>query len=305
MTAETMRPHHISHPRIQQIAVNAGLGQCSATPIGAGHYNDSFYIDSEKGMFVLRIAPADSVPKLFYEVDMMKSEPAIHELVKKHTDIPVPGIIYFDFSRKCIDADFLIMEFLEGSPGSFKDGLLGRYVRQLHNIEGDYFGYPERAAPTSQNWPEIFATYVELIFGDCLSCGIIDRRQYDWFLSVYEKHLPAVVDVRPSLLHLDLWTQNILTVDGEITAILDFDRGLFGDVELEFAVLDTYGYATEEFFEGYGKPRPVDAGAQIRRRLYIVYELIKYAFIRFARNGSFATGRSHVEQCAAILREIA
>ncbi|MHC4394956.1 MAG: fructosamine kinase family protein [Planctomycetota bacterium] len=111
-------------------------------------------------------------------------------------------------------------------------------------------------------------------------------------------------EVCPCLIHLDLWTQNILTVNGRITAILDFDRGLYGDPELEFAVLDTYGYSSDEFFEGYGKPRTAGSKAQIRQRLYVVYELIKYAFIRTARGRSFSTGRSHVAQCKRILQEI-
>jgi fructosamine-3-kinase len=93
-------------------------------------------------------------------------------------------------------------------------------------------------------------------------------------------------------------------VNGRITAILDFDRGLYGDPELEFAVLDTYGYSSDEFFEGYGKPRTAGSKAQIRQRLYVVYELIKYAFIRTARGRSFSTGRSHVAQCKRILQEI-
>jgi fructosamine-3-kinase len=69
-------------------------------------------------------------------------------------------------------------------------------------------------------------------------------------------------------------------------------------------VLDTYGYSSAEFFEGYGKPRPVDSPAHVRRRLYIVYELIKYAFIRTARGKSMPTGRSYVEHCKRILREL-
>jgi len=81
-------------------------------------------------------------------------------------------------------------------------------------------------------------------------------------------------------------------------------RGLYGDPEFEFAVLDTYGYSSIEFFKGYRKPRPVDSKARIRRKLYIVYELIKYAFIRFARGKSMSTGRNHVAHCKRILDEL-
>jgi len=294
----------INNQELEQIVKKAGLGRCSVKPIGAGHYNDSYYLDSKKGRFVLRIAPPDDVPKLFYEIGMMKSEVNIHKLVRQYTDIPVPEIIYYDFSQDIIEQDWLVMEYLEGSPGFFDDGKLGGYVKQLHAIKGDVFGYPQRAAPTGENWPDIFNRYVELIFRDCLLCGVINNNEYDRFLSIYQKHRDVIVEVSPCLLHLDLWGQNILTVDGRITGILDFDRGLYGDTELEFAVLDTYGYSSDEFFEGYGKPRPVDSKAAIRQKLYIVYELIKYAFIRTARGGRISVGRSHVAQCKRILREI-
>ena len=294
----------LPNDEIYRILDKAGFGGCRIRPIGAGHYNDSYYIESDNGKFVLRIAPPDSVPKLFYEVDMMKSEVNIHRLIREHTGVPVPQIVYHDFSRNIIDRDYLIMEYLQGSSGLFDERELGGYVRQIHGIESDKFGYPERAASMGESWPDVFHAYVKLILLDCLSCKVIDNNEQEYFLKIYDKQAGAIGDVKPSLLHLDLWSQNILTVNGKITAILDFDRGLYGDPELEFAVLDTYGYSTPEFFEGYGKPRPVDTEAQIRQKLYIVYELIKYAFVRVARGKSIPTGRSHVEQCKRILQEL-
>ena len=291
----------ISSQEINLILEKAGLSGAAVSSIGAGLYNDSYYIDADNGRFVLRIAPPDSVPKLFYEIDMMKSEPGVHRLVREQTNVPAPEIVCHDFSREIIDRDYLIMEYLEGNSGPFDERELGEYVRQIHAVESDKFGYPERAAPTGESWQEIFYTYVELILRDCLSCGVIDKDEHEYFFSIYNRHRGAVGEAGPSLLHLDLWSQNILTAGGGISAILDFDRGLYGDTELEFAVLDTYGYSTPEFFEGYGKPRPSSPQAQIRQRLYIVYELIKYAFIRVARGGSMPTGRGHVIQCRRIL----
>jgi aminoglycoside phosphotransferase (APT) family kinase protein len=282
---------------INTMLAAADLAGSSVTPVGLGHYNDSYYIDSPKGRFVLRIAPTDDIPKLFYEVDMMRSEPAIHKIVRAKTNVPAPAIVHSDFSRKIVDRDFIVLEFLEGQPGYFSD-------EELDAIESDVYGYPDRAAPTGRSWPEIFFKYAELILKDCLSCGIMEKSEFDWFLNIYEKNRSAVADCPASLLHLDLWSQNILTHNRRITGILDFDRGLYGDAELEFAVLDTYGSSTNGFFRGYGKIRPSDEQAQIRQRLYIVYELIKYAFIRFARNGSRSVGRSFVSKCRNILREI-
>jgi len=286
---------------VRRMAESAGMSLNAVRPVGAGHYNESYFIDTDEETYVIRIAPPDDVPKLFYEIDMMKSEPAIHEAVLEHTDIPAPRIVFSDFSG---DHDFIILELLPGRSGYFSDTELGRYVRGLHNIKGDRYGYPDRAAPVGDSWPGIFQKYAELIFQDCFSCGIIDRAEYDRFLSVYEKHSASIHECDPCLLHLDLWTQNILTENGTITGILDFDRGLYGDPELEFAVLDTYSTATPDFFDGYGSARPQDHDAQVRQKLYIVYELIKYAFIRHARGGSRSTGRMHVEQCMNLFKNL-
>lgn len=294
----------LSAHKIDEILQKVGLSGCTASPIGSGHYNDSYYVEGRQGRFVLRVAPADDLPKLFYEIDMMKSEVGIHRLVRERTDVPVPRIVFHDFSRELVDRDYLIMEYHEGISGMFDATELGRYVRQIHAIEADEYGYPERAAPTGENWPDTFGAYVRLMLDDCISCGVIGGNEREYIMSMYDRHWDVVVDVRPQLLHLDLWAQNILTVNGRITALLDFDRGMYGDPELEFAVLDTYGYSSPRFFRGYGKPRPSDAKAQIRQRLYIVYELAKYAFIRVARGRSISTGRSHVARCKRILEEI-
>jgi len=72
----------LSNQKIEQILRKAGFNGCIVSSIGAGHYNDSYYVDLDKGKFVLRIAPPDSTPKLFYEIDMMKSEVNIHRLVR-------------------------------------------------------------------------------------------------------------------------------------------------------------------------------------------------------------------------------
>ncbi len=60
------------------------------------------------------------------------------------TDIPVPEIVYHDFSRKDFDRDYLIMEKLPGTVGGYNLNELGRHIGQLHGIkqEEGKFGYP-------------------------------------------------------------------------------------------------------------------------------------------------------------------
>jgi fructosamine-3-kinase len=269
---------------------------------GGGLYNEVFHVLTTRTDYVLRIAPPDSIPKLFYEKDMIKSEPGIHAKILSQTDVPVAKIVYSDFSQGVIASDFLIMQFLPGHSGMFYHAELGRYVKQIHSVRGDQYGYPVRNLKSYANWPDTFKACSHLIFRDCLKAGAINQNEHDWFLSVFGKHHHTVQNVEPCLLHLDLWSANILTENGRITGILDWDRGLYGDPELEFAVLDTYGYSTPAFFKGYGSTRPCSDKAVIRQNLYIVYELIKYAFIRMARGRSYPTARHHVAQCKKILK---
>lgn len=273
-------------------------------PVGSGHYNDSYEISDGKKQYILRIAPSEEIPKLFYEVDMMRCEPPVHKIVRENTTVPVPEVVHYNFKRDIIANDYLILEKLPGREGGYGLKELGKYIAQLHKIKGGGFGYIERPFPLGDKWREVFLDYAEKIFSDCLNADAITKEEYNFFLDKYDQNRRLVEQCEPSLLHLDLWYQNILTENGKISAILDFDRGMYGDIELEFAVLDTYASATPEFFDGYGNARPSDDKAKARRILYLVYELIKYAFIRLARNHNRAVARTHVEECLSLISKI-
>jgi fructosamine-3-kinase len=288
---------------------NSQLTIKSLRAFGNGLYNDVWLVNTVEqepryrtDAFVLRIAPSDTAPQLFYEKGMMHSEPLLHTLIKEKTTLPVPAIYFHDFSRDLIDRDYLVMEYLPGCSGSFTHHQLGQMVRQLHNLKGTSFGYPARDLPVFAGWPETFLAYAELIFKDCLRVNIITQAEYDAFLKIYRRQASALHACTPSLLHLELWSVNILTSNNEITGLLDFDRGMWGDPELEFAVLDTYGYSTPDFFAGYGLPRPDDDAAGVRQKLYYVYEMIKYAFIRLVRGRAPAVAVQYVRECQSVLR---
>ena len=90
--------------------------------------------------------------------------------------------------------------------------------------------------------------------------------------------------VIPRLLYMDVWSQNILVdADGNVTGLVDFDRALWGDVEIEFAVLDYCGISEPAFCEGYGMQRDEMSPALIRRQFYLLYELQKYMSISIWR----------------------
>jgi fructosamine-3-kinase len=79
---------------------------------------------------------------------------------------------------------------------------------------------------------------------------------------------------------MDIWSQNIL-VDDEynITGVLDWDRALWGDPEIEYAVLDYVGFDKPAFWSGYGRPSELTKEYRIRQTFYHLYEVQKYLVI--------------------------
>jgi aminoglycoside phosphotransferase len=82
----------------------------------------------------------------------MRQESGLHALLRGRTDVPVPAILAHDFGHAEIDRDYLLMERLPGTPISHLRGLaqdafdnilrdVGRFLRQVHEITGDRYGY--------------------------------------------------------------------------------------------------------------------------------------------------------------------
>ncbi|NKB71165.1 MAG: phosphotransferase [Candidatus Latescibacteria bacterium] len=81
------------------------------------------------------------------------------------------------------------------------------------------------------------------------------RRLLDKHIRLFDR------DVTSSLLHMDCAGDNILVdTDSRVTGLIDWERSLSGDPEMEFALLDSWGIAKPAFWEGYGSAPNRSAG---------------------------------------------
>jgi len=301
--------------------IDTGPDSLRFTPIRTGKHNTSYRVDSNRGRFVLRVAPLDDAGFLFYERRMMRQEPRLYHLIRATTTVPVAELIGHDFSRTLIDRDYLIMAALSGTPLSDAAGLtqarlnralhqVGEYLRQLHALTSvkqlgvEAYGYlgehhPMKPQPT---WAAAFHVMWNRLLDDVVACGCYITQEaqgmrdlLDLYIELFDR------PVTPSLLHMDVWSQNILIDDaGDVTGLVDFDRALWGDVEIEFAVLDYCGISEPAFWEGYGTPRDTSPEAMIRRQFYLLYELQKYMPIRIWRRNDPASARRYKQQSLAL-----
>ena len=316
--AETLTALVLAH-------VDADPAALCFTPIRTGKHNTSYWVDSGRGRFVLRIAPPDDAGFLFYERRMMRQEPELHALVRAQTGIPVAEVVAYDFTRTLVARDYLLMVALPGTPLSDFPGLtraqferalrqVGGYLRQLHAlIAGEHLaeeahGYlgahhPMDPQPT---WTAAFRVMWNKLLDDVVACGAYTageaqglRDLLDLYVELFDR--PVV----PRLLHMDVWSQNILIDElGNVTGLVDFDRALWGDVEIEFAVLDYCGISEPAFWEGYGTQRDESPAARIRRQFYLLYEVQKYMPIRIWRRNDPVSAARYRRQSLALAAQL-
>ncbi len=287
-------------------------------PIRSGKHNTSYYVQGAGQELVLRISPPDDAGFLFYERGMMAQEPQIHGLLLAETTVPVAPILVYDDSRQWLDRDYLLMERLLGQPLSEAelprrrlDGVfeqVGAYLAQMHALVADRYGYLGAHHPMSPQptWVEAFAVMWNKLLDDVVACGGYSqeeagalRRLFDVYRPHFDRPVPA------ALLHMDVWSQNIL-VDGEgsVTGLVDLDRALWGDPEIEYAVLDYCGISEPAFWRGYGRQRDTSFPAQIRARFYLLYEVQKYIPIRIWRRQDPAQALEYKRQSFALARPL-
>ncbi len=270
-------------------------GRIHITPIKTGKFNNSYWVDVDGEQLVLRIAPPNDAVYLFYEVKMMRQEPPLHKLLREQTAVPVPNILIFDESQTLINRDYMLMERLPGRPLSDVPHVdynhvlrqVGEFLAQVHQITAVQYGYlgQHQPMPPQSSWADAFVIMWHKMIDDIVMVGYYDDEESHFLRQLLDKYLSIFEHpVTSRLLHMDIWAQNILVNDnGTITGLIDWDRALWGDPEIEYAVLDYCGISEPAFWQGYGQARDWSPEAQVRQVFYLLYELQKYIVIKDGR----------------------
>ena len=270
-------------------------GSISFRRIPTGKFNDSFFVRAGDAELVLRIAPPKDSVFVFYERDMMRQEPGIHALLLRETSVPVAEILAFDDSHEIVKRDYMVMKRLPGealthAAGVDEDEVLrqvGTCLAAVHRLTAHRYGYLGEHAPMEPQptWQQAFEIMWRKLVLDVRTTGHYDEAESDRLVCLLEQHLSLFDrDVPASLLHMDIWAQNILVDEnGNLTGLVDWDRALWGDPEIEFAVLDYCSVSKPAFWEGYGRKRDESPEARLRNVFYLLYEIQKYIVIRHGR----------------------
>jgi fructosamine-3-kinase len=168
-----------------------------------------------------------------------------------------------------VDDDVLVLEVAaDDGDLSAAWGDLGAVLARLHAASAPTYGWGEDyffgsvaiENAYTDNWPRFWGERRILTSVPHVSAALARR------LERLAARLPELLPARPpaSLLHGDLWTGNVLTSGGKVSALID-PASYYGDGEVDIAMLNLFGAPSPAFYSAYGA---LDADWRERQPIY-------------------------------------
>ncbi len=211
---------------------------------------------------------------------MFKTEMLGLQEIEKSNTIAVPHVHLVD---KVEDTAFILMDFVESRKPNSKDYKhFGRNMAAMHQVEQDSFGFAEDnfigSLPQSNknhaDWAEFYwAERIESQLKFSLereSLKPADIPEKERVMKVFNQ---VFGDVKPVLLHGDLWGGNYLIATDGSPVLID-PAVYYGHFMVDIAMTKLFGGYDKEFYDAYHEihPKPEYYNEQIA--LYQLYYLL-------------------------------
>lgn len=290
-----------------------------------GMFNTTYVIDTENhGKVVMRLGPVNRHLLLPYEHYLMETEA---DAIRRCSDIGIKTseMLALDLSKTIVDRDVMIVKHLPAlsmSEVTLTDeearrikAEVGYDMRLYNSIKGESFGRPHdvNRGNGCKLWSDAIRkelTEFELV---CKPCKLYSEEEHTRIRRLFENAKELFDEIKtPYLLHNDLWTGNILvTKEGhEYAAIIDGDRAIWGDPDMELACMEYWTSDSDEFWNAYGSRPKTDIHSRIRKRLYDLLMTIWAVYIyeieydnHEASVGNYQCSLSIMDEIEALYRE--
>lgn len=160
---------------------------------------------------------------------------------------------------------------------------LGRLIAKLHKVynKDKLFGYDYPYHGKAISFDNSFTnSWIEIFVENRLD-KLNDRLKKEGLFTnsdtkTYKKAREIIIrelenkDIKPSLLHGDLWAGNF-AFDGNDNPIIFDPASLFGDREFDIGITTVFGGFNEDFYKTYFKEYPLADGYELRLEFYRLY----------------------------------
>lgn len=214
------------------------------TPLTNGEFNSAYFIKTDDKEYVLKVAPNTSTKVCTYEKNMMQSEVFWYEQIRNKTKIDVPKVYFSDFSKEIINADYFVMEKIDGeqldkiklTPDEKIEAAImtPKLATQIHKISNDKFGYIQN--DLYDTWYDAIRSMVEALISDAKKMGK-ECKNGKRLLSYIDKYKTILEKAPCSMVNFDMWHPNILCSrkNGKINYTwIDPERSFWGDHIADF-----------------------------------------------------------------------
>jgi fructosamine-3-kinase len=242
-------------------------------PVTGGDISSAYKIETSGKIYFLKLNEASSLNMFLKEVEALK-------IIATTNTINTPNVINVGSFE---NNSYLLMDFIESKTPSNQDmALLGEQLAQLHLKTSDAFGFDTvnfigtlpQSNKKHNKWVDFY----------------IEERLLPQVETAIKRHLLSPVevpdtntmklktvvffkDVKPSLLHGDLWSGNYLIATNGTPYLID-PATYYGHSEVDIAMSLLFGGFSNAFYETYHQIIPRDSYTEARIELYQLYYLL-------------------------------
>ena len=242
--------------------------------VSGGDISSAYILESDSERYFLKINSKPFAEKMFL------AEKTGLEAIGNTRTIAVPNVLSTGtFEGK----SFLLMQFIESKRATQKDyRAFGQQLAQMHLCTHHTFGFPSDnfigSLPQNNrshtDWAEFY--WEKRIFAQlrmALERGLLQQSEIpkrEKAISVFNE---IFGDVKPSLLHGDLWGGNyLIAADG--TPYLIDPAVYYGHSMVDIAMSRLFGGFSSDFYDVYHEIIPRNANYDAQIELYQLYYLI-------------------------------
>ncbi len=264
--------------RIVAEGIEASLGTrlLSARLLGGGCIGEVYRAELSDGSVLVAKVDRAGESHLEREAYMLR-------YLREKSDLPVPAVYH---SSK----ELLLMQFVEGE-SHFSDRAerhAAELLAGLHGITAKAYGHERdtligdlnQPNPPTESWTGFFREHRLLYMAKTaheagrMPSGDLER------IERLAERLDELIEEpeRPSLIHGDVWSGNVLARSGKITAFLD-PAIYHADPEMELAFISLFDSFGDTFLQHYEEIRGLRPGFfEMRRDLYNLYPLLVHVY---------------------------
>lgn len=195
--------------------------------------------------------------------------------------IRTPEVVYRGiFKNKA----YLLLHFIDSCENISAQHLydFGVQLAHLHSYSADYFGFQkdnyigtlDQYNRVSDSWSEF---YIEQRMIPQITLakkkGFLSHITKQTIDRFFKEIIKLIYNLKPSLLHGDLWNGNFIIDKGGKAYLID-PASYYGHCEVDLAMSELFGNFGDSFYMGYNDTNKISKGYKERKSIYQLYYLL-------------------------------